>query len=171
MLSPGQKGYRLPASPVTASPIPEQLESRLFSTSRQPSSSKPKFSDPIGLERMRREEVKARHGRLRKEYGTTCCWTLVQCDCSNQYIRSANGESLARDDGGCSNLFMEITDKTVQGCQLCMTTSDGNKGFCLWMQPYTDQPSSVGAWGRPRLSSCKSTTRHHKCKLADLIEN
>ena len=69
MRSPGQKGYRLPASPFTASPSPEQRESRLFSSSRQPSSRKLEFSDSIGVERMRREEVKARHGRLRNGYG------------------------------------------------------------------------------------------------------
>jgi len=33
MRSPGQNGYRLPASPVMASPSPKQLESRSFSTS------------------------------------------------------------------------------------------------------------------------------------------
>ena len=69
MRSSGQKGYGLQASPVKTSPSPEQRESRLFSTSRQTSSRKPKFSDPIGAGRMRREEVKARHGRLRKGYG------------------------------------------------------------------------------------------------------
>ena len=69
MLSSGQKGYWLLASPVMTSPSPEQRESRLFSTSRQTSSRKPKFSDPIGTGCMRREEVKARHGRLRKGYG------------------------------------------------------------------------------------------------------
>ena len=37
MLFPGQKGYWPSASPVTSSPSPEQRESRLFSTSRQPS--------------------------------------------------------------------------------------------------------------------------------------
>ena len=67
MWSSGQKGYWLPASPVTTSPSPEQRESRLFSTSRQPSSRKPKFSDSIGAGRMRREE--ARHCRLRQGYG------------------------------------------------------------------------------------------------------
>jgi hypothetical protein len=69
MRSPGQNGYRLPASPVTASPSPEQRESRPVSTSRQPSSRKPKFSNSIGAVRMQREEVKARHGRLHKGYG------------------------------------------------------------------------------------------------------
>ena len=69
MWSSGQNGYWLPASPVMTSPRPEQRESRLFSTSRQTSSRKPKLSDQIGTGRMRREEVKARHGRLRKGYG------------------------------------------------------------------------------------------------------
>jgi hypothetical protein len=63
---PGQNGYRLPASPVTASPSPEQRESRLFNTSRPPSLHKPRFSDPIGVVRMQQEECKAEHGRLRK---------------------------------------------------------------------------------------------------------
>ncbi len=66
-------GYGLAASPVTPSPCPEQWESRIFNTSRQPSSHKPKFFYPIiGEDRMRREdvkEVKARHGRLHKAYG------------------------------------------------------------------------------------------------------
>ena len=66
---PDQKGYWPPASPITTSPSPVQRQSRLFSTSRQPSSRKPKLSDSIGVERMLREEVKARHGRLRKGYG------------------------------------------------------------------------------------------------------
>ena len=69
MRFPDQKGYWPPASPVRISPSPVQWESRLFSTSRQPSSRKPKFSDSIRVERKRREEVKARHGRLRKGYG------------------------------------------------------------------------------------------------------
>ena len=37
MWSSCQKGYWLQASPVTTSPSPEQLQSRLISTSRQPS--------------------------------------------------------------------------------------------------------------------------------------
>ena len=69
MLFPDQKGYWPPALPVATSPSPMQRESRLFSTSRQPSLPKPKLSDSIGAERMRREEVKAQHGRLRKGYG------------------------------------------------------------------------------------------------------
>ncbi len=40
----------------------------------------------------------------------------------NGYIKSANDESLARDEGGGSNLFMEVvTYKTVLGRQLRMT--------------------------------------------------
>jgi hypothetical protein len=69
MRSPGQKGCRLPASPVTASPSQEQLELRLFSTSRQPSPRKPKLSDPIGAVHMQQEEVKARYSRILKGYG------------------------------------------------------------------------------------------------------
>ena len=48
MWSSGQKGYCLPASPVTTSPSPEQRESRRFSTSRETSSRKPKLSNQIG---------------------------------------------------------------------------------------------------------------------------
>ena len=69
MWSSGQQGYWLPAPQVTTSPIPEKRESRLLSTSCKASSRKPKLSDQIGTGRMRREEVKARHGRLRKGYG------------------------------------------------------------------------------------------------------
>ena len=59
MRSPGQKGYRLPASPFTACPSAEQRESRLFSSSRQPSSRKLKFSYSIG--RSACGERKSRH--------------------------------------------------------------------------------------------------------------
>ena len=69
MRSPGQNEYRLPALQVTASPCPKQREARPLSTSRQPLSRKPKFSYLFGTVRMRQEEVKARHGRLRKGYG------------------------------------------------------------------------------------------------------
>ena len=69
MLSSGQKGYWIPASPVMTSPGPEPQESRLFSASRKTSSRKPKISEPIGTGRMRREEVKALHGRLPKGNG------------------------------------------------------------------------------------------------------
>ncbi len=56
MRSPGQNGYRLPASPVTTSSSPKQREPSPFRTSRQPLSRKPKFSDSIGTVRMLREE-------------------------------------------------------------------------------------------------------------------
>ena len=69
MLSSGQKGYWLPALPVTTSPNLEQRQSRLVSTSCQPSSRKLKVSDSIEAGHMLRDEVKARHGRLRKGYG------------------------------------------------------------------------------------------------------
>ena len=69
MLSSGQKGYWLPALPVATSPNLEQRQSRLVSTSRQPSSRKLKVSYSIEAGRMLRDEVKARHGRLRKGYG------------------------------------------------------------------------------------------------------
>ena len=69
MLSSGQKGYWLPALPVATSPNLEQRQSRLVSTSRQPSSRKLKVSYSIEARRMLRDEVKARHGRLRKGYG------------------------------------------------------------------------------------------------------
>ncbi len=38
------------------------------------------------------------------------------------YIKSADNELLARDEGGGHNLFMEVvTYKTIQRRQLCMT--------------------------------------------------
>ena len=52
------------------------------------------------------------------------------------YIKSANDESLARDEGGGHNLFMEVaTYKTVQGRRLRMTPATA-KHFSrsLWMQ-------------------------------------
>ena len=43
------------------------------------------------------------------------------------YIKSANDESLARDEGGGRNLFMEVaTYKTVQGRRLRMTPATAN---------------------------------------------
>ena len=44
------------------------------------------------------------------------------------YIKSANDESLARDEGGGRNLFMEVaTYKTVQGRRLRMTPATANQ--------------------------------------------
>jgi hypothetical protein len=54
------------------------------------------------------------------------------------YIKSANDESLARDEGGgrkARNLFMEVvTYKTVQGRQLRMTPATATFFSRLWMQ-------------------------------------
>ena len=106
-----------------ASPSPEQRESRPLSTSRQPSSRKPKFSDSIGT---------GAHA-ARGSQGMT--WQATQrvwlppaagpwCDviAGTRYIKFANDESLAREEGGGHNVFMEVvTYKTVQGRQLRMT--------------------------------------------------
>ena len=84
---PDQKGYWPTASPITTSPSPVQQQSRLFSTSRQPSSCKPKLSDSIGVERMRREEAKLPRDDMAgfaKGMATTSGWTLVRCDCRNR---------------------------------------------------------------------------------------
>ena len=75
-----------------------------------------------------------------KGMATTSGWTLVQCDCRNQgstHQVLANDVSLARDEGGSSDLFMEFaTYKTVQGCQfkLRMTLATATFDFRLWMQ-------------------------------------
>ena len=48
------------------------------------------------------------------------------------YIKSANDESLARDEGGGRNLFMEVaTYKTVQGRRLRMTPATANHSFSV----------------------------------------
>ena len=66
-----------------------------------------------------------------------------------RYIKSANDESLARDEGGGRNLFMEVaTYKTVQGCPLRMTPATANHFFFrLWMQLCAEPPSSEGGHG------------------------
>jgi hypothetical protein len=83
MLSPGQNGYRLQESPVTASPSVEQRESRPFNTSRQPSSRIP--SSPIRSGRSACCERKSRHDMagFAKGMATTSGWTLVLSDCRN----------------------------------------------------------------------------------------
>ena len=64
------------------------------------------------------------------------------------YIKSANDESLARDEGGGRNLFMEVvTYKTVQGRRLRMTPATANQFFRLWMQLCAEPPSSEGGHG------------------------
>ena len=51
------------------------------------------------------------------------------------YIKSTNDESLARDEGGGHNLFMEVvTYKTVQGRQLRMTPATAIFFSRPWMQ-------------------------------------
>ena len=60
------------------------------------------------------------------------------------YIKSANDESLARDEGGGRNLFMEVvTYKTVQGRQLRMTLATATF-FRPWMQLRAGPSSSKG---------------------------
>ncbi len=61
------------------------------------------------------------------------------------YIKSANDESLARDEVGGSNLFMEVvTYKTVQGRQLCMTPATATFFPRPWMQLRAGPSSSEG---------------------------
>ena len=79
-----------------------------------------------------------------KGMATTSGWTLVLCDCRSR-IKSANDESLARDEGGGHNLFMEVaTHKTIQGRRLRMTQTIF---FRLWMQLCAEPPSSEGHGG------------------------
>ena len=57
-----------------------------------------------------------------KGMAATNGWTLVRCNAGTGYIKSANDESLARDEEGGRNLFMEVaTYKTVHGCRLRVT--------------------------------------------------
>jgi hypothetical protein len=74
------------------------------------------------------------------------------------YIKSANDESLARDEGVGRNLFMEVaTYKTVQGRRLRMTPATANHFF-----PSVDAAVRrtaelrKGAWGRLRPPSRKN---------------
>ena len=76
------------------------------------------------------------------------------------YIKSANDESLARDEGGGRNLFMEVvTYKTVQGRRLRMTPATANHFF-----PSVEENAAVrrtaelrmGAWRRLRRPSRKN---------------
>ncbi len=49
-----------------------------------------------------------------------------------EYIKSAHDESLARDEGGGLNLFMEVvTYMTVQGRQLRMTLATAQMLNCF----------------------------------------
>jgi hypothetical protein len=52
-----------------------------------------------------------------------------------RYIKSANDKSLARDEGGGRNLFMEVVMyKTVQGRQSRMTPLNATFFSRPWMQ-------------------------------------
>ena len=77
------------------------------------------------------------------------------------YIKSANDESLARDEGGGRNLFMEVaTYKTVQGRRLRMTPATANH-FFLSVNAAVRRTAGLqrGAWGRLRRPSRK---KNHK---------
>jgi len=68
------------------------------------------------------------------------------------YIKSANDESLARDEGGGRNLFMEVvTYKTVQGRQLRKTPATATIFLRSWRQLARDRQA-------PKGSTCESTT-------------
>jgi hypothetical protein len=76
---------------------------------------------------------------ITKGLATSSGWSLVLCDnaviAGTGYIKSANDDSLARDEGGCHNLFMEVaTYNTVQGCPIAHGTGDGNIFSRLRMQ-------------------------------------
>ena len=89
------------------------------------------------------------------------------------YIKSANDESLARDEGGDRNMFMEVvTDNTAQGRRLRMTPATTNNFFRLWMQLCAEQPCSKGEHGGVYDDqAARRTTRHHGFQPADLIDN
>ena len=87
--------------------------------------------------------------------------------------RSANDESLARDEGGDRNLFMEVaTYKTVQRRQLRMMPATAKHFYRLWMQLCAEQPSSEGGHrGVCDDQAARRTTRPHGLQPADLIDN
>ena len=61
------------------------------------------------------------------------------------YIKSANDESLARDEGGGRNLFMEVaTYKTVQGRRLRMAPATA-KHFSVCAQNRRAPKGGMGA--------------------------
>ena len=62
--------------------------------------------------------------------------------------KTANDESLARDEGGGRNLFMEVaTYKTVHGRRLRMTPATAKHVSRLWMQLCAEPQSSEGGHG------------------------
>ncbi len=88
-----------------------------------------------------------------KGMATTSGWTLVRC-AGTGYFKSANDESLSRDEGGGRNLFMEVvTYKTVQG-RHAHDAGDGNIFSCPWMQ----LRAGTGELRRGAHGTCEPTT-------------
>ena len=91
------------------------------------------------------------------------------------YIKSANDESLARDEGGGCALFMEVaTYKNIQGLRLRMTVTPAtaNTFFRLWMQRCAEPPSSEGGHGGVYDDqAARRTTKPHGLQPADLIDD
>lgn len=88
------------------------------------------------------------------------------------YIKSANDESLARDEGGGRNLFMEVvTYKTVQGRQLRMTPATAT--FFPSMDAAARRTIELrrGARASLRHSSCHSTKDDMCVRPAARIDN
>ena len=76
------------------------------------------------------------------------------------YIKYANDESLARDEGGGRSLFVEVvTYKTVQGRQSRMTPATEKKNPSVDAAVRRTAELRRGARGRLRLPSCK---KNHK---------
>ena len=62
--------------------------------------------------------------------------------------KTANEESLARDEGGCCTpQLREVTYKTVHGCQLRTTPVTATNFFRPWMQLSAEPLSSEGGHG------------------------
>ena len=116
---------------------------------RQTSSRKPKFSDPIWTWRMRREEVKAQHGRLRKGYGYH---QWLGCDCRTRIqdraltdrwramkmaAAAGNGDEQDRIEGSTTQDPADGVDSFSFGVT--------NFSSPLRMQLSTEPPSSEGA--------------------------
>ena len=85
------------------------------------------------------------------------------------YIKSANYESLVRDKGCGSNLFMEVvTYKTVQGHQLRMTPATATIFFPLCAKPPSSEEGHGGVCDD---QAARRTTWYHELQPADLIVN
>ena len=84
------------------------------------------------------------------------------------YIKSANDESLARDEGGGRNLFMEVvTYKPVQGRQLRMTAATATFFPCPWMQ----RQAPKGSTRAPTTFKLQEYHETSSVRPADLIDN